>query len=133
MMVILIKMIFSVTSEKSVWNLVMGQKASEIHVLWVPQCNLLPELLKKEVFGNCMVHSPLIWKQRTVCSKWLIFIMPKFHTFLFALEKTFKLDKKKNCARLIYLYVSFPHRKENWPQIIAFFVGVIFLLLWRLQ
>lgn len=64
---------------------------------------MLPELLKKEVFGNCMVHSPLIWKQRTVCSKWLIFIMPKFHTFLFALEKTFKLDKKKLCTFDIFV------------------------------
>lgn len=50
-----------------------------------------------------MVHSPLIWKQRTVCSKWLIFIMPKFHTFLFALEKTFKLDKKKLCTFNIFV------------------------------
>lgn len=69
---------------------------------------LLPELLKKEVFGNCMVHSPLIWKQRTVCSKWLIFIMPKFHTFLFALEKTFKLDKKKT-VHVWYICMSVFH------------------------
>lgn len=36
MMVIMIKMIFSVTSEKKCLKLVMDQKASEIHVLWVP-------------------------------------------------------------------------------------------------